>query len=173
MEGARHTFSGTGDRRGFTLIEVIVVLMLIGMIASVLITGATSMLNANEEKDPESALLTLMQKVRGQAVESGQIIELTQLPEDKGFLWGADGVETLPQAGVKGGPRARLLKPEFSGASLLGGQMEETPLDRLRFYPDGSCDPTRIEVRRGDARRVFSIDPWTAAPLPGPGGPGS
>lgn len=168
MEGARHKIPGTAGRRGFTLVEIIVVLMLIGMIASVLITGATSMLDAREEKDPEAALLMLLQKIRGQAVESGQIIELVQLPEDKGFLWGADGVESLPL--VKGGPRARLLKPEFSGASLIGGQMEETPLERLRFYPDGSCDPTRIEVRRADARRVLTIDPWTAAPLPAPGG---
>ena len=91
----------------------------------------------------------------------------THLPglyEDKGFLWGADGVETLPLR--QGGPRVKLLKPEFGRASLIGGQLEEYPLERLRFYPDGSCDPARVQVRNGETRRVFAIDPWTAAPLP-------
>lgn len=160
----------SGRRRGFTLLEILLVLSLIALIGTVLIGGAVSLLNSSEDKDPEAALLTLLQKVRGEAVEKGQIIELRQLPEDKGFLWGDEGVLTLPR--VEGGPRARLLRPEFSGASLIGGQMEETPVDRLHFYPDGSCDPTRIEIRRGDTRRVFSIDPWTAAPLPA-GGPAS
>lgn len=167
---ARHKIPGRADRRGFTLLEVIAVLALIGLIATVLIKGAGGMLNNTEDRDPESILLGILQKVREQAVESGQIVELVQLPEDKGFLWGADGVAELPQ--TKGGPIARLLLPEFSGASLIGGQMQEKLLERMRFYPDGSCDPARMEVRRGDARRVFSIDPWTAAPLPG-GGPAS
>ena len=170
MGGARHKFPGGVDHRGFTLLEIIAVLALIGLIAAMLLKGASSMLNDSENRDPESLLLGVLQKVRGEAVESGQIIELVQLPEDKGFLWGAEGVAELPL--VKGGPVARLLQPEFGRASLIGGQMQEALLERMRFYPDGSCDPARMEVRRGDARRVFSIDPWTAAPLPG-GGPAS
>lgn len=151
-------------RRGFTLIEVVLVLMLIAMLGSVLIGGAMSILKSTKEEDPEAALLTLMQKLRGEAVESGQMVEMVQLADDKGFLWGAEGVETLPLR--EGGPRVRLIKPEFGGASLIAGQMEETPLERMRFYPDGSCDPARVQVRKGDTRRVFAIDPWTAAPLP-------
>jgi hypothetical protein len=146
------------------MIEIILVLMLIALIGSVLVGGATSMLNDSKEQDPETALLSLLQKIRGEAVETGQMIELVQLPEDKGFLWGSEGVETLPLR--PGGPRVKLLKPEFGRASLIGGQMEEYPLERLRFYPDGSCDPARVQVRNGETRRVFSIDPWTAAPLP-------
>lgn len=156
-----------GDR-GFTLLEILLVLTLIALLGSVLIGGAASLLKANNEQDPESALLSLLQKVRAEAVEANTIITLVQLPEQRGFLWGADGVETLPAR--EGGPRARLLRPEFAGASLIAGQMEERLLERMRFYPDGSCDAARLEVRRGDNRRVFSIDPWTASPLPEGGG---
>ena len=162
MEAAGHKIPGMAHRRGFTLIEIIAVLALIGLIATVLINGSAAMLNNTEDRDPESVLLGILQKVRGEAVESGQIIELVQLPEDKGFLWGTEGVAELPL--VKGGAVGR--------ASLIGGQMQEELLQRMRFYPDGSCDPARLEVRRGDARRVFAIDPWTSAPLPG-GGPAS
>ena len=165
MQDARLKFPGTsGFRRGFTLIEIVLVLMLIALIGSVLIGGAASMLDESDEKDPEAALLTLLQTLRGQAVETGQMVELEQLPEDKGFLWGAEGVFTLPTR--EGGPRVVLIKPEFGGASLIAGQMEEHPITRMRFYPDGSCDPARVQVRKGDTRRVFAIDPWTAAPLP-------
>ncbi len=150
--------------RGFTLLEILLVLTLIALLGSVLIGGAVSLLKVNNEQDPESALMSLLQKVRAEAVEENTVITLRQLPENGGFLWGASGVETLPSR--EGGPRARLLRPEFAGASLIAGQLEERPLERMRFYPDGSCDAARVEVRRGDFRRVFSIDPWTAAPLP-------
>lgn len=162
---ARRNSPGAGGRRrGFTLLEILLVLLLIGLMGSVLIGGAMSMLDANKQTDPETALLSLMQKLRGEAVESGAIIELVQLPDDKGFVWGADGVETLPLR--EGGARVRLIRAEFGRASLIGGQLEEYPLERMRFYPDGSCDPARVQVRKGDTRRVYAIDPWTAAPLP-------
>lgn len=163
MHRARTRLPGPASRAGFTLIETIVVLMLIGMITSVLISGATSLFNTAREQDPETAILSLFQKVRGQAVESGQVVELQPLPEDAGFVYGADGVEMLPK---REGYTVRLISPELISASLIGGQLEEKPLMKVRFYPDGSCDPLRIQIRRGETRRVYPIDPWTAAPLP-------
>lgn len=160
---ARQRFSRRAAARGFTLIETILVLMLIGLIASVLISGANSLFLNAKEQDPETALLSLLQKARGEAVETGQVVELKPLPEDAGFLWGAEGVETFPK---REGYSVRLLKPEMSSAFLIGGQLEEGAIERVRFYPDGSCDPVRVQVRRGENRRVYAIDPWTAAPLP-------
>ncbi len=150
-------------RRAFTLLEILLVLMLLALLGAVLVGGAASLLKAAEEQDPEAALLSLLQKARAQAVETGQILEIVPLPDDSGFLWGRDGVETLP---VRPGQRVRLLRPEMAAAFLIGGQLEERPVERMRFYPDGSADPVRLEVRRGEQRRVYAIDPWTAAPLP-------
>ena len=160
---ARGREGGGGRRRGFTLLEILLVLLLLGMMGAIMVGGATSLLKSVEEQDPEAAVLSLLQKARGEAVESGQVVELTPMPEDAGFLWGADGVENLPK---RPGMSVRLLKPEFTSAFLIGGQLEESPIERMRFYPDGSCDPVRVQVRRGDARHVYSIDPWTCAPLP-------
>lgn len=165
MRRARQRFPGSAAERAraFTLVETILVLMLIGLIASVLITGANSLFLGAKEQDPEAAVLTLLQKARGEAVETGRVVELTPLPEDVGFLWGDDGVETLPK---REGFSVRLIEPEMTAAFLIGGQLEERAIKRLRFYPDGSCDPVRVQVRRGEMRRVYAIDPWTAAPLP-------
>ncbi len=158
---------GRGDsassRRGFTLLEILLVLMLLALLGAVMVGGAVSLLKVAEDQDPEAAVLTLLQKARAEAVETGQIIEVVPLPEDAGFLWGADGVETLPK---RPGLSVRLIQPEFTSAFLIGGQLEEKAIERVRFFPDGTCDPLRVQVRRGDTRRVYAIDPWTAAPLP-------
>jgi prepilin-type N-terminal cleavage/methylation domain-containing protein len=150
-------------RAGFTLLEILLVIMLFALLGAVMVGGAVSLFKSIEDHDPEAIVLSLLQKVRGEAVEKGQVIELTPLPDDAGFMWGTDGVENLPK---RERLSVRLLRPEVSGASLIGGQLEERSIERVRFFPDGSCDPMRIQVVRGDVRRVYSIDPWTAAPLP-------
>ncbi len=137
--------------------------MLLGLLGAVMVGGAASLLKSVEDQDPEAALLTLMQKVRAEAVEKGETIELAPLPEDAGFVWGVDGVELMPK---REGLSVRLLRAEMVSAVLIGGQLEERAIERMRFYPDGSCDPVRVQVRRGEVRRVYAIDPWTASPLP-------
>jgi general secretion pathway protein H len=159
--------AGLTRRQGFTLLEILLVLALLALLGSVMVGGAVSLLKANEAKDPETALLKMMQAVRGEAVAAGAMIEIRQLPEDAGFLWGSARAEVLP---LSPGVKIRLIAPEFGRASLIGGQLEESPVIRLRFYPDGSCDPVRVEIRRGENRRTYAIDPWTAAPLPETGG---
>lgn len=137
--------------------------MLIGLLGAVMVGGAVSLLKSVEDHDPEAIVLGMLQKVRGEAVEKGEIIELTPLPDDAGFIWGADGVESLPK---REGLSVRLLRPEVAAAFLIGGMLEERSIERVRFFPDGSCDPMRIQIVRGETRRVYAIDPWTAAPLP-------
>lgn len=137
--------------------------MLISLLGAVMVGGAVSLLRAADDVDPESALLTLLQKTRARAVETGAVIEIVPLPEDAGFLVGGDDVVTLP---ARPGLTARLVKPELEAAFLIGGMLQERAVDRLRFYPDGSCDPVRVQIIRGETRRAYPIDPWTAAPLP-------
>ena len=64
------------------------------------------------------------------------------------------------------GVSVKILAPETIGAILLGGVASEEPLARLRFYPDGTCDRVRLDIRRNEDRRLVPIDPLTCAPLP-------
>lgn len=152
-------------RAGFTLAEVLLVLALMALLSGVLILGGANLLEGGKD-DPEAALLAVLQKVRREAVERDEVIELRIENDGMTLAWGdqPDQSATLP---VAENVRARLLAPVSLGAVLIGGEAEERPLPRLRVYPDGTCDLARLEVRRNGARRLHDIDPLTCAPLPG------
>ena len=160
--------AGRLARSGFTLLETLLVLGLISMLAAVLIGGSASLLKGTARDDPESALMALLQTVRRQAVEQSKVIELKPDIETDGedailsYYW-HNQKETLP---VSGDTRVKIIAPEVKEAILLGGQVEERALTRIRFYPDGTCDRMRVEIIRNQARRVIPIDPLTCAPLP-------
>lgn len=138
-------------------------LALFAIFGALFIGGAASLLNASREESPEQALLSLFQKLRREAVISGQTIEVTSLENGAAYIWGEDQQLVLP---VQPDLSVRLLKAQVDQAVLIGGQLEETPLEHLRFYADGTCDPVRVQIQRGQVRRVAIIDPWTCAPQP-------
>jgi len=38
---------------------------------------------------------------------------------------------------------------------------------RVRFFPDGTCDPFRVRMQEGkEPPRLLSMDPWTCALSP-------
>ena len=154
-------------RRGFTLLETLLVLGLLSMLAAVLIGGSASLLKGTARSDPEDALLALLQTVRRNAVEKGEIIELVPLApcdqEGPHYNWGEGKDETLP---LMAGVTVKIIGPEVDGAILIGGQAQEDAVPRVRFYPDGTCDRIRLDITRNDARRTQAIDPLTCAPLP-------
>jgi prepilin-type N-terminal cleavage/methylation domain-containing protein len=159
-------------RSGFTLLEMLLVIGLLSMLAGVLVAGSASLLKGTARSDPEDALLALMQTWRRQAVERGATLEVEPYkslddPDRQGYRWDKDGdeehEELLP---ALEGVKVQLLGPEVDGAILLGGQAVEQPLNRLRFFPDGTCERMRLEVLRNEARRLTPIDPLTCAVLP-------
>ncbi|MEI6597784.1 MAG: prepilin-type N-terminal cleavage/methylation domain-containing protein, partial [bacterium] len=64
-----------GPSRGFTLLEVLLVLGLISMLAAVLIGGSASLLKGTARDDPEDAMIALLQTVRREAVEKNLVLE--------------------------------------------------------------------------------------------------
>ena len=166
--------SGNPARRGFTLLETLLVLGLMSMLAAVMVGGSAQLLKGTARSDPEDALMALLQTIRRQAVEKGKVLELA--PTDEAdedapdFRWGEEDADTSLRTEEKlpkmEGVKVKVLAPESTGAILLGGVASEKALARMRFYPDGTCDRVRLDVTRNENRKLIPIDPLTCAPLP-------
>ncbi len=175
MNPAPQHRAGSPARRGFTLLETLLVLGLLSMLAAVMVGGSAQLLRGTARSDPEDALLALLQTIRRQAVEKGKVIELTPTDtadeDEPDFEWGEENAgddrprtaEKLPKVE---GVTVKILAPESSGAILLGGVATEKALARMHFYPDGTCDRVRLDITRNESRSIVPIDPLTCAPLP-------
>jgi type II secretion system protein H len=154
-------------RRGFTLVEVLLVLALMALLASLLVPGVNSMLRAMDERAPEQLAAEAVLAARAAALESGRTVELRYDKDGRAFVWGPPDARS---AALPAGTVAELLPAEAGGAVLLGGVLTETaaPLRRVRFFPDGTCDPFRLRLRESEAAapRVLVADPWTCALSP-------
>ncbi|MBX3736849.1 MAG: prepilin-type N-terminal cleavage/methylation domain-containing protein [Candidatus Didemnitutus sp.] len=160
---------GNAHVRAFTLVEVLLVLALLALFAAIFIPGVNSMLAQMDERGPDQIASEAVLAARTVALESGHATELAYDVEKRQLLWGDRGArsDALP-AGVV----LDLLPMEAGGNILLGGELSENqePLKRVRFFPDGTCQPFRLRLRVGTEGkpRVLVVDPWTCALSPAP-----
>lgn len=152
-----------GFRAGFTLVEVLLVLALLALIGMVLLPAAGGLM-PRSGGGWEDTIAESLQKVRREAVVSGRELTMRFNPESRGFLWEGGASPPLDTSEAK--LAVDFLRSTGTGSVLIGGQLVDTTvIPVLRFYPDGTCDPVRIQVRlTGSVPRVLAIDPWTCAP---------
>lgn len=156
-----------GSARAFTLVEVLLVLALMVLFAVLFIPGVNSMLREIDSRGPEQIVMETMLAAREAALESGRAVELRYEAKERRFQW--DAAQKTPEA-LPAEVKLELLPPETGNLVLLGGQATEVSEQvRVRFFPDGTCDPFRVRVQEGkDAPRLLSMDPWTCALSPMP-----
>ena len=151
---------------GFTLLEIIAVIALAGLISALLIGGSTNMLKSVTSDDVQNTALSAIAAARESAVQTGTLQEFTYDDKARTLNWGAGSAALSSEGDV------RLLPAAKTSSILVGGQLLEAPLAKVRFYADGTCDPFRLEIRRNQQSSVLVIDPWTCtalAPDPTPG----
>lgn len=162
----RHSRSPARPKAGgFTLVEVLLVLAMLVLFATLLLPGVNSILREMAARTPEQQVLGLMLAARQQALETGRTMELRYDRESRRFRIGATWSEPL-SAGVQ-----LELLPVLEGSTvLLGGELVATgELRRVRFFPDGTCDPFRLQIRdQATPPRLLVADPWTCALSPKP-----
>ena len=158
------TTSETGNRGGFTLIEILLVVALIGLISWILIGGSTALMTQKESPDEQFWKATAA--ARKEALEEGKNVLMTYDDKTRCFVLN-DGSQkrTLPVTGaddlvIDFHP----VQSDSSSSSLIGGTLVETePLAAVTFYNDGTCTPFRVQLRSGGAAHILSVDPWTCA----------
>jgi prepilin-type N-terminal cleavage/methylation domain-containing protein len=158
-------FSLRVQRRGaFTLVEILLVVALLGIIATAFISSAADMFRSKEPRI-DDVFWQGVTAARQLALDSNQIVVLRYDEEKHQLAWAGElaAGNTL----VFPGKQLQFLPVVAQGMILLGGQLTETDAIKLvRFYPDGCCDAFRAQlVDNTDRRSVLNIDPWTCAPV--------
>lgn len=153
-----------GSRAGFTLVEVLLVLALLALIGMVLLPAAGGLMPKSGGGGWEDNVAESFQKVRREAVVSGRELTMRFDPESRCFTWESGTSQPLQLGEAK--LAVDFLRSTGTSSVLIGGQLVDTTvIPVLRFYPDGTCDPVRIQLRAtGSVPRVLTIDPWTCAP---------
>jgi len=155
----RSAIRGLHHSRGFSLLEILVVLALFGLISALLIGGSSALLRAAATDDVQNTALGAIAAARHSAVLVGRPLDFRHDDKARVLSWG-EGTAALTGEGD-----VRLLPAVKTGSMLVGGQLVETPLARVRFYPDGTCDPFRLQIVRGPVSQILAIDPWTCTAL--------
>ncbi len=152
---------------GFTLIEIIVTIALMGALAAVLALGAANVLNEREDNAVD-VFWGAVGEARKFALHHELDVTLSFDDEEQEFL----AVTAIGERRVPF-PIKEKVRLEFLGVEkgtqtiLIGGRLVEANLlPYVQFYGDGTCSPfrARLEVE-GKQPEIMEIDPWTCAPI--------
>jgi prepilin-type N-terminal cleavage/methylation domain-containing protein len=161
------TTSATGEPRGFTLVEILLALALVGLLSWIFVGGSTALL-ASEDSSPDDQFWKACGLARKAALTSQHDVLLSFDPKAKGFVLDDAGSKTtIP---VKGDKDLVIdLHPapsETSSLTLIGGTVVDTSqLAAAVFYSDGTCTNFRVQIRNTLGAHMLAVDPWTCAPM--------
>lgn len=157
-----------GDRRAFTLLEVLLTLALVAMIAGALVTLSVH-LTEPRAATVEDVFWKTVAEARKQALLTGREVRLRFVGKEKSHAFvtsGPDGEQRFPVENEAEVTVDFLSTQKASSAILIRSQLVETQvIPFVTFYGDGSCTPFRVQIRTGGPARSISIDPWTCAPI--------
>jgi general secretion pathway protein H len=168
--------------RAFTLLEVLLTIAIIALIGTVLIAGASGLLN-NQSLSVDDVFWKAVQQARKTALRSEHDIRL-KFDKDKKQFAIIDGIAP-PKVAADGFTKEEVplktfpvlvptgtdLLVEFLAAGGKGGNLimiggvvlESQPIQYVTFYSDGTCMPFRLQMMRNGAAHTLKIDPWTCA----------
>jgi len=164
------------DRRpnsGFTLLEILIVIALLGLLVGVFAVGSARLLQ-EEPGTPEEVFQKALDAARRYAVENYVEVRLSFDTDAKAFSLKATTPGSAESQEVNQFP---LTDPEEASVDLLTAQGGQTQLiggvlvstatvPSVTIYPNGTCTAFRAQFRmRGGDVYTIDIDPWTCAPI--------
>jgi general secretion pathway protein H len=160
-------------RSAFTLIEILLVLALIGFLASVLVMGSVRLMSG-QAPTPEEVFWKAVAGARRMALVSGKDVQLQfftekekdrdKEPERALVATGPGRSERFPFVAANNLTVDFLSPQKGKSAMLIRGQLIQTQtMPSVTFYGDGTCSPFTVQFRTDGPARTLSIDPWTCA----------
>jgi len=151
---------------GFTLLEILLALALIGLLSASLITAGTHLIDSRP-RTPEEVFWEATRTARRTALKTQTEVGLSFDEKEKRFVvTQRDGEQFFPVQGPRELTVDLLPARSTGGALLIGGQLVESErIESVSFYPDGTCAPFRVQFRTTGPAKVIAIDPWTCAAM--------
>jgi Tfp pilus assembly protein FimT len=149
----------------FTLIEILLVLVVMGLLTALLVPSVNSLLRATESTSPEHIIGGAMLAARTEALETNRDVRMRFRPESRRLEWGDRGASSKS---LSDGQKVDFLSLHVGDAVLVGGELIETKvLTEVHFYRDGTTESFRLRWSAKDApAKILVVDPWTGALQP-------
>jgi len=148
---------------GFTIVEVLLALALIGLVAGLFAINFDILLNSVNKKRPEKILHEAICEARYQALQEHALIYLSYDEPKHSFLIFKD----TPDHPIVSMPMENGIKVTFTPippAEYKSGRFSEVsqpekPLDKITFSPDSSSQPVIITLSQDNFSLKFKPDP--------------
>jgi general secretion pathway protein H len=160
------TTSATGDRRAFTLLEILLALALIALLATLFIGGSAALV-ADKPLTPDDVFWKVSQLARKAALTGTNDVVVTF--DKKAIAFVIDDTVSPVTVPIANQPDIAVdfISTQKSQSEILlaGVAVETQTLPYVTFYTDGTCSPFKVQFRNKAGAHVLAIDPWTCAPV--------
>lgn len=138
---------------GYTLIELIVTITLMGVIMAIAVGGWSSWARASEQSGTARELQTLLRSTHQRAVTEGNAmcVQFNTSSNDYTVYRGtcADTGKTKVQGPMKtNGKQVQLVSPAFTGTTVPTG---------VTFFARGTATPGTVQVTRSGSSKVYTL----------------
>ena len=144
-------------RRGFTLIELSVIVLILAMFAAATVPNMASAIEGGKRRGFRQSILTMVRQGREEAITRGQVVYM-ESNSDGGFdLTTAidDQSTSIKQVAAVDGVTVE----NFVSDTSPSGQGDWV----MAFYPDGTCQGGSFEFQEAGGTRSVSISKRNAA----------
>ena len=171
---AGQTLARAFTGRGFTLVEILLVIALIGMFTAIFVVNFESLVRQNEASAVETAFWQATRTARTRALIDRRTQALRFDADAVSFVVeeaGGANRETfdVDQKDWASGTRLEInlqKRVPPSQFSLIAGDLVDTRnIPAAHFFPDGTCSPFLVNLKVGADDFTIEIDPWTGAEL--------
>lgn len=159
-------------RSGFTLLEILLVIALIGSMASLFLLSLDSIARTTPGDALEGAFWGAVREARESAVRTRRTQAVSFEKDSLEFVIEGSGVTSRSAVSRDGLPEREKLEvvflqelPTNSFTLVRGRLVREREIEAMHFMADGTCQPVTVEFRFPGGTRRLTLDPWTCAEL--------